>query len=191
LVELQAPLLEASPTALAGVLRIDRNPREDRRGFFSRLFCDDAFLSFGWDGAVRQINHTLTRAPGAIRGLHFQYPPNAEDKLVTCLQGEVFDVAVDLRRGSPTFLQWHGEILSVDNRRSLLIPKGCAHGFQALTADCMMLYLHSEPYHPASEGALNLRDPRLGIRWPMAIGEISERDAAHAMLTDQFTGLDI
>jgi dTDP-4-dehydrorhamnose 3,5-epimerase len=183
-------MLAAHATALAGVMRIDRGAREDHRGFFSRLFCDDAFLAFGWTGPVRQINHTLTRTPGAARGLHFQYPPHAEDKLVTCLQGEVFDVAVDLRRGSPTFLRWHGEILSAGNRRSLLVPRGCAHGFQALTADCMMLYLHSQPYDAASEGALNLCDPRLGIAWPLPIGDLSERDRAHPMLTDAFAGLE-
>jgi dTDP-4-dehydrorhamnose 3,5-epimerase len=179
----------ASPTALAGVMRIEREAREDRRGFFSRLFCDEALAPFGWTGPVRQINHTLTRQAGAARGLHFQFPPHAEDKLVSCLQGEVFDVAVDIRRGSPTFLDWHGELLSADNRRSLLIPKGCAHGFQALTPDCMMLYLHSVPYAAASEGALNLHDSRLAIAWPLPLGEISERDAGHPLLTDDFAGI--
>jgi dTDP-4-dehydrorhamnose 3,5-epimerase len=172
-------------------MRIDRIVRQDHRGIFARLFCDELLQPFGWDGAIRQINQSLTRERGAVRGLHFQFPPHAEDKLVSCLHGEVFDVAIDLRRGSPSFLHWHGEILSGDNHRSLLIPKGCAHGFQALTADCMMLYLHSQPYHAASEGGLNPRDSRLAIDWPLPIGEISDRDAAHPMLADDFAGIDL
>jgi len=123
-----------------------------------------------------------------VRGLHFQHPPHAEDKLVSCLRGEVFDVAVDLRQGSATFLQWHAEILSADNARSLLIPQGFAHGFQTLTDDCELLYLHSRAYAAGAEGALNVRDPALAIRWPLAFTDISERDAQHPLLTREFTG---
>jgi dTDP-4-dehydrorhamnose 3,5-epimerase len=103
----------------------------------------------------------------------------------------VFDVAVDLRRGSPTFLRWHGEILSPGNNRSLLIPEGCAHGFQALTEDCELLYLHTAAFDPASEGALNAVDPRLAIRWPLEIAEMSDRDRRHSMLAGDFMGLDV
>ena len=107
----------ADPTMLAGLMRIERRRIEDERGFFSRVFCAEQLADAGFDLPVAQINHTLTRRRGAVRGLHFQFPPHSETKLVSCLRGEVFDVAVDLRRDSPTFLQWHGEILSHENQR--------------------------------------------------------------------------
>ncbi|WP_211051339.1 dTDP-4-dehydrorhamnose 3,5-epimerase family protein [Parasphingorhabdus halotolerans] len=134
-------------------MRIDRHVHADSRGHFSRLFCEEELAACGWDTPVRQINETMTHEQGAVRGMHFQHPPAAEDKLVTCLSGEIFDVAVDMRRGSPTFLNWHGEILSAQNKRSLLIPKGFAHGFQALSSDCQLVYLHSAPFDSESEGA--------------------------------------
>lgn len=138
---------------------------------------------------VAQINQTLTRCEGAVRGMHYQLPPVAEVKLVTCLRGRVFDVAVDLRADSTTFLRWHGEILSPENRRALAIPQGFAHGFQALEVDCELLYLHSAPYRPEAERALNACDPRLGIDWPLPISDMSDRDRGHAMLTENFAGI--
>jgi dTDP-4-dehydrorhamnose 3,5-epimerase len=111
-------------------------------------------------------------------------------KLVSCIRGEVWDVAVDIRAGSPTFLRWHAERLSADNRQAMLIPEGFAHGFQTLTADVEMLYCHSTAHAPGAEGGLNPRDPKLAIAWPLEIGEISERDAGHAPLTDSFTGVE-
>jgi len=181
--------IEATP--LAGLTVIGRIARGDSRGFFSRFFCDLAFAEAGIPFPVRQINHTLTHQAGAVRGLHFQHPPHAEDKFVSCLRGEVFDVAVDLRRGSPTFLRWHGERLSAENRRSLLIPKGFAHGFQTLTTDCELLYLHSHPFAPDSEGALQIADPQLKIDWPLPVSEISDRDRSHAFLQSDFTGIEV
>jgi dTDP-4-dehydrorhamnose 3,5-epimerase len=123
--------------------------------------------------------------------MHFQFPPHAEDKLVSCLRGEVFDVAIDLRSGSTTFLQWHGEILSGENCKSLLIPQGFAHGFQTLSQDCELLYLHSAAYHPGAEGALNPLDPAVGIEWPLAFTDISERDSKHPLIAQTFTGVRI
>ena len=108
---------------------------------------------------------------------------------MSCLRGQIFDVAVDLRQGSETFLQWHGEILSAENCKSLFIPQGFGHGFQALTEDCELIYLHSKPYAPEAEAALNAADPALGIRWPLPFTDISERDRNHAHITPQFTGL--
>jgi dTDP-4-dehydrorhamnose 3,5-epimerase len=110
-------------------------------------------------------------------------------KIVSCLNGEVFDVAVDIRKGSPTFLHWHGEILSATNQRSLLIPEGFAHGFQTLTENCEMLYLHSVPFQPHAEGALHVADPKIGIRWPLAVTELSERDRAHPFIGPDFEGI--
>jgi len=131
----------------------------------------------------------MTARKGTVRGMHFQRPPHAEMKLVSCVRGEVFDVAVDLRRGSPTFLRWHAERLSADNNRALLIPQGFAHGFQALTDDAELIYCHSAAYDAASEGGLNPRDPRLAIAWPLPITELSARDAQAAMLDAAFTGM--
>jgi len=177
------------PTPLPGLQCVERLLVEDQRGFLSRLFCSDEFSAAGIEMAVSQINQTLTRREGAVRGMHYQVPPAAEAKLVTCIRGSVFDVAVDLRVGSPTFLRWHGELLSGGNRRALAIPQGFAHGFQALEADCELLYLHSAPYRPEAERALNASDPRLGIDWPLPISERSDRDGRHEMLTDDFKGI--
>ncbi|MDQ0069413.1 dTDP-4-dehydrorhamnose 3,5-epimerase [Variovorax boronicumulans] len=176
-------------TPLAGLVCVQLQKLEDARGFFSRFFCAEELAAAGFAEPVAQINHTLTRRRGSVRGLHFQHPPHAEDKLVSCLHGEIFDVAIDLRQGSPTFLRWHGEVLSAANARSLFIPKGFAHGFQALSDDTELLYLHSAPYVAAAEGALNARDPALSIAWPLAFADVSERDASHPFLSPDFTGL--
>ena len=180
-----------TPTPIRGLLEIERLPRADARGFFSRVFCSETFAAFGWQAPLCQLNQSLTRTKGTVRGLHFQHPPHAEDKFVCCLAGEVFDVAVDLRRGSPTFLAWYGVHLSGPSGRCLLIPKGFAHGFQTLSDDCMMLYCHSHPYDAASEGALSVREPRLAIAWPLPIADLSERDAQHPLLTADYAGLDL
>lgn len=179
------------PTPLVGLVTVQRKRLEDGRGFFSRFYCADEFCPLGWNRPIAQINHTLTKRRGALRGLHFQHPPHSEAKYVSCLRGEVFDVAVDLRQGSPTFLQWHGEILSADNQKSLLIPEGFAHGFQALTDDCELLYLHSEFFTPEAEGALNTADPCLAIAWPLEVTELSERDRCHPMLDGSFQGISL
>jgi dTDP-4-dehydrorhamnose 3,5-epimerase len=182
---------EFIPTPLAGLTLVQRTVIEDPRGFLSRFYCADEFRAAGLTKPITQINHTLTRNKGAVRGMHFQYPPHAETKLVSCLQGEVFDVAVDLRRDSPTFLHWHGVRLSAQNRQSLLIPEGFAHGFQTLTEDCELIYLHTAAYHPESEGALNIADPKLGITLPLAIADISERDRSHKTIEQDFQGITL
>lgn len=176
-------------TSLSGLKLVQRKALEDHRGFLSRLYCIKEFSEAGINKPIAQINHTLTRKKGAVRGLHFQHPPHAETKLVGCLKGEIWDVAVDLRKDSPTFLQWHGEILSADNRKSLLIPEGYAHGFQALTEDCELIYLHTTAYCPEAEGALNVADPKLKITWPLPIGDLSDRDRSHALIDQNFQGL--
>jgi dTDP-4-dehydrorhamnose 3,5-epimerase len=177
------------PTPLKGLLVVQRKPFDDQRGFFCRFFCAQEFQTVGWEKPIAQINHTCTVKKGAVRGLHFQYPPYSEIKIVSCLRGEVYDVVVDIRRGSPTFLLWHGEILSAANQRSLLIPEGFAHGFQTLTDNCELLYLHSEAFHPQAEGALHVADPRIGIVWPIAVTELSERDRSHPFIILDFKGL--
>lgn len=177
-------------TPLAGLTLVQRKALADPRGFLSRFYCAEEFAAAGLiNKPLVQINHTLTRHKGAVRGLHFQYPPYAETKLVSCLQGEVFDMAIDLRQESPTFLSWYGTILSAQNQQSLLIPEGFAHGFQTLTENCELIYLHTAAYHPESEGALNISDPKLNITLPLAISEISERDRIHKLIEQDFTGI--
>lgn len=178
-------------TPISGLTSIQRNPVKDRRGLFARFYCAEEFQAAGLTKPIAQINHSLTLRKGAVRGLHFQHPPYAECKVVSCLRGEVFDVAVDLRAGSPTLFRWHGEVLSAANYRSLLIPEGLAHGFQALTDDCELIYLHSSPFVREAEGALNVADPRLAIAWPLPIAELSDRDRVHPFLSPAFAGLTL
>jgi len=180
------------PGAIEGLSVLEMQPTEDARGQLMRLFCeaDLAELNWGRSLRVRQANHTLTRDKATIRGLHFQHPPHAETKIVTCLKGRVYDVAVDLRCDSPTFLHWAGVELSAENRLSFHIPEGFAHGFQTLCDDVEMLYFHSMPYAPEAEGGLAALDPSLGISWPLAVGEISERDRALSKAS-AFKGLPI
>jgi dTDP-4-dehydrorhamnose 3,5-epimerase len=162
-------------TPIQGLLVVDRMPFRDERGFFSRLFCREEFSAFKFEG-VSQIGHSMTRERGTVRGLHFQCPPHADTKFVSCVAGAIFDVAVDMRPDSSTYLQWHAEVLSAANFRSMLIPRGFGHGFQTLTEDCLLIYLHDEAYEPSSEGGLNALDPRLSIAWPLPIGTMSKRD---------------
>ena len=178
-------------TQLTGLKVIQRKPIEDARGFLSRFYCTEEFKAYGFNKTISQINHTLTRQNGAVRGLHYQQLSYAEMKLVSCLKGEVFDVAIDLRKNSPTFLHWHGEVLSEKNQRSLLIPEGFAHGFQALTDNCELIYLHTAPYMKEAEAALNVSDPKLNISWPLSITELSGRDRSHPMIKDDFEGIAV
>jgi dTDP-4-dehydrorhamnose 3,5-epimerase len=181
--------VKISPTSIAGVMVVESNPHTDRRGVFARLFCSQALGGILGSRSIVQVNHSLTRAAGAVRGLHYQNAPHAEMKLVRCLKGKVWDLAVDLRVGSPTLLQWHAEELSAENARMLVIPEGCAHGFQVLAENSELLYLHTAPYMPAAEGGLRPTDPKLAIRWPMPVQDLSDRDRGHPLLNDGFSGL--
>jgi dTDP-4-dehydrorhamnose 3,5-epimerase len=176
---------------LQGLKLVQRKPISDDRGYLERMFCSADLKSLIPGKSIVQINHTLTAKCGTVRGMHFQHSPHAETKFVCCLRGEVFDVAVDLRRGSPTFLHWHAEILSADNHKTLVIPEGFAHGFQTLTKDCEMLYLHTTAYRAEAEGGLNATDPRLAIQWPLPIAEQSARDSAHSLVSEDFRGVTV
>lgn len=176
-------------TPLSDLIVIGRRELADSRGHLSRFFCAAEFRSAGMEEPIAQINQTLTLQRGTVRGMHYQRAPYAETKVISCLRGEVFDVAVDLREGSKTFLKWHAVILSASNLVSLVVPKGFAHGFQTLSDDCELLYLHSAPYDRASEGAVNALDVAIGILWPVPITEMSERDRGHKRLSDDFVGL--
>ena len=176
---------------LAGLKRVQHQRLGDNRGFLARLFCADELAAAGWTKPIAQINHTYTAQRGTVRGMHYQQPPHAEMKLVSCIQGEVWDVAVDLRADSPTFLNWCAEILSADNNRAILIPEGFAHGYQTMTDDVQLLYFHSAAHCMDAEAALNAQDPRLAIKWPMKISELSTRDAKHPLIDATFKGVSL
>lgn len=177
------------PLRLGNLHLLQRKPIGDERGYLERIFCAEELKALVPGKPILQMNHTLTGKIGTVRGMHFQYAPHGETKFVSCLRGEVFDVAVDLRQNSPTFLQWHAEILSAENHKTLVIPEGFAHGFQTLTKDCEMLYLHTAIYRADAEGGLNANDPRLAIQWPLAVAEQSARDAAHPYVEAGFAGI--
>jgi dTDP-4-dehydrorhamnose 3,5-epimerase len=166
------------PLPLAGAFILETQPHEDDRGMFSRLFCHNDLQDLLDGKQILQINHSLTRHKGALRGMHFQRPPQAEIKIVTCLAGSVFDVIIDIRQNSPTFLQWHGVRLSPDNRKLIFIPDGFAHGFQTLEENSELLYLHTAFYSPDHEGAIHYNDPLVDVKWPLNITNISEKDEA-------------
>lgn len=182
---------EIADTPLSGLMIVQRTVRDDHRGFLSRVYCAQELGEAGLTKPVAQINLTRTRQSSTVRGMHFQHAPHQEVKFVSCLRGKVFDVAVDLRRKSPTFLQWHAEILSEVNYRSLLIPEGFAHGFQTLSEDCELLYLHTAAYAPEAEGAVNAMDPRLAIAWPLPVREMSDRDRSHPPIQASFQGITV
>jgi dTDP-4-dehydrorhamnose 3,5-epimerase len=186
---LKTARFEFFTTPLSGLTVIQRNPIKDNRGFFSRFYGADEFVFAGSHNPIVQINHSFTKNRGTVRGMHFQYPPHEETKVINCVQGSIFDVAVDIRRNSPTFLHWYAEILSSDNMKSLFIPEGFAHGFQTLTDDCILIYLHTVSYSPDYEGSMNASDPRLSISWPLQISDLSDRDLNCPYVDENFGGI--
>lgn len=189
---LETPRFVSRELPLAGAWHVQRKSIKDSRGFFARVFCLDELSGLGWQLAPTQINHSFTATPGTVRGLHFQHAPHAEHKLVSCIAGHIFDVLLDLRRDSPTFLQWCGVELSASGQESVSIPPGIAHGFQTIEADTQLLYLHSAAHAPGFEGGVNIRDPRLGptpLIFPLPIVEMSARDQQFPLLSADFEGL--
>jgi len=177
------------PTSMKGLSITTTVAHGDTRGAFARLYCEHELASLIGQRHILQINHSRTLAAGAVRGLHFQHPPHAEMKLVRCLKGRVWDVAVDIRKNSPTFLHWHAEELTPDNARMMVIPEGFAHGFQVIESDSELLYLHTAFYAPQAEAGLRHDDPRLGITWPVTVTDISARDAKHPYIDTEFQGI--
>jgi len=176
-------------TVLKGSYVIDLKTFTDDRGWFARTFCKNEFAAIGHTGEWVQINHSFTKQKGSIRGMHYQLPPFSEIKMVRCIAGAVYDVIIDLRKESTTFLQWFGTELSAENKKMLYIPEGFAHGFQALTNDCELIYLHSQFYTPGAEGGIKFNDPKININWPLTLTSISERDDMHPLLDENFKGL--
>jgi dTDP-4-dehydrorhamnose 3,5-epimerase len=158
---------------------------------FARIFCQNEMKQFGVRKNIKQINHSLTLKKGSIRGIHFQYPPKSEIKIIKCLRGSVFDVMIDLRSGSDTFLNWHGEILSAANQRVAIIPEGFAHGFQTLEENTELLYLHTEFYSPENESGIRFDDSMINISWPLEVTEISEKDRNYPLLAEDFKGIQL
>jgi dTDP-4-dehydrorhamnose 3,5-epimerase len=165
-------------TRLPGAYIVDLDKREDQRGFFARAWCEREFGDHNLETRFVQGNVSYNRSAGTLRGLHYQVSPHEEVKLVRCISGAIYDVIVDLRPGSPTVGQWIGVELSAQNRRTLYVPRGLAHGFETLVDDAEVFYLVSEFYTPGAERGLRYDDPALGITWPLPISVMSEKDAA-------------
>ncbi|MFH1080948.1 MAG: dTDP-4-dehydrorhamnose 3,5-epimerase [Pseudomonadota bacterium] len=163
-------------TKLSGAFIIEVQRLEDERGFFSRSFCRHEFDGRGLNPEVAQCNISFNRKAGTLRGMHYQAAPHAEEKLVRCTRGRLYDVIVDLRRESPTYKQWIAVELTEDNSRMLYVPKGFAHGFQTLTDNAEIFYQMSEFYYPESSRGVRWNDPAFGIQWP---------EEGRAILSDQ------
>jgi dTDP-4-dehydrorhamnose 3,5-epimerase len=176
-------------TGIPGLWITETKAFADNRGAFSRLFCSRELQKIIGQRKIVQINHSTTRGVGVVRGLHFQKPPHAETKIVRCLKGRVFDVAVDLRKDSPTFLRWTAVELTPKNKLALVMTEGFAHGFQVLEEDSELLYLHTEFYTPDAEGAVRFDEPRIGVNWPLPPTDLSARDLSHPYLNKDFKGI--
>lgn len=171
-----------SPLPLKGAYIINLDKKEDKRGFFARFYCKKEFKKQGLNTNLVQMNTTLSRKKGTIRGLHFQRPKKSEAKVVRCLRGAIWDVIVDIQVNSPTYGEWYGTELNDENRTMMYLPKGFAHGFQTLVDNVELLYLHSEFYSAEHEGGLLYNDVMVDIDWPLPVSEISERDMLHPYL---------
>ena len=182
--------LNITDTELQGAYIITPNKYEDERGSFSRVVCQEEMSLINQENFI-QVNHSITTKKGTVRGMHFQYPPNAEVKMVKCIKGSILDVIIDIRENSSSFLKSHTEILSAENMKMIYIPRGFAHGFQTLEDDTELLYFHSSIYTPSNEGALNVRDPLLNLKWPLDIINLSKRDNEHPFIGVDFKGVKI
>ncbi len=178
-------------TKLKGAYLIDLEPFQDERGLFARTFCQNEFKDIGHSKEFVQFNHSLTIPKATIRGLHYQKPPFAEIKLIRCIRGKVYDVIVDLRRQSPTFLQYIGVELSAQNMRMIYIPEGFAHGFQTLEENSELIYHHTAFYQPGVEGGVRYNDPTVGVEWPLEPTVISDKDQKHPYLNSNYSGIKI
>ena len=171
-------------SALAGAYIIDIEPRGDSRGFFARAFCQHEFEEHGLKPVIAQANLAFNATKGTLRGMHFQFPPKAETKLVRATRGAILDIIVDLRPESPTYLEHIAVELSADNHRALYVPERFAHGYQVLEDNTETTYQVGEFYAPEMESGLRYDDPRLGLEWPLPVGEMSEKDDKWKLLDE-------
>jgi dTDP-4-dehydrorhamnose 3,5-epimerase len=180
-----------NPLNLNGAFTIDVEPFKDNRGFFTRTFCVKEFNEHGLTQHFVQANHSGTIGKGVIRGMHFQYPPFAEVKLVKCVQGAIFDVIIDVRQDSPTFLMWYGTELSAENKRMMYVPEGFAHGFQSLSDYSEITYMVSNFYAKGSEGGIRYNDPKIKIDWPLEVSLVSGKDSNISFINEKFKGVTL
>jgi dTDP-4-dehydrorhamnose 3,5-epimerase len=178
-------------TNLAGSYVVNIIASTDERGWFARTFDKDEFKKINFGGEWVQINHSFTNKTGTVRGMHYQLSPFAEVKLVRCIAGAVYDVIIDLRKNSATFLQWFGIELSAENKKMIYIPEGFAHGFQTLADNCELIYHHSQIYKPGFEGGIIYDDQMINIQWPGKVTNISTRDEEHNYLPNNFEGINL
>lgn len=169
-------------THLPGAYVIEPEPVGDERGFFARMMCEKEFAEHDLDMDIVQANISYSARRGTLRGLHYQEPPHAENKMVRCTQGAIYDVMVDMRESSPTFLEWEGVELTAENRRMTYVPEGCAHGFLTLTEGCEAFYTVTAAYAPGAERGLRYDDPALDIEWPGDIRVVSEKDQSWPLI---------
>lgn len=169
---------------IKGVFEVQLEPHEDRRGFFIRVYDDKIFKEHMIHRNWVQENHSLSVEKGVIRGMHFQFPPHMETKLVRVIRGQIYDVFVDLRKDSSTFGQWGSVKLSADNKKMIYIPRGFAHGFCTLTKNCEVIYKVDNYYTPDKEGGIRWNDPDLGIDWPINNPILSEKDSQLKSFTE-------
>jgi len=182
-------MMEFINTSIAGVYRILHHPTYDNRGSFCRLFCSREFAEVSNCMVSNQVNLSKTTRKGTFRGFHYQSAPAHEYKLITCIQGRVYDIALDVRRDSPTFLKIFSCELSADSPYSLLLPPGVAHGFQSLEDNSYLIYNHSGFYTPEHQAGIRFDDPRVTVPLPLPVSELSERDATHPLLDETFQGI--
>ena len=182
--------MKITPLGIAGAAVIQAEPRGDERGVFARWFCKRELAELLGEKQVVSINYSCTEDAGTIRGMHYQRKPALDMRFARCIRGEVYDVILDLRANSPTFLQWHAERLTSQEMNMIAVPEGVAHGFQAIEPGSEMLYLHTGYYVPEHEGGVRFDDPAIGIDWPMAPTVVSQRDRSHPLLDESFRGIE-
>lgn len=183
--------MEFIPTSIEGLFTIRLKKLEDERGLFARTFCKNEFRQIGFEKEFVQFNHSFNKYKGTVRGMHFQHSPYCETKLIRCIQGAVYDVAVDCREGSPTFLQHIGIELSAENMISILIPEGFAHGFQTLENNSALIYHHTQYYAPGADTGFCFNDPALAISWQLPVVMVSGKDKSYNPIDDNFKGITI
>jgi len=175
-------------TGIAGLFKLPYATYGDERGRFTKFYSEDMFSSLDIDFKIRQINLSRTEKVGTVRGMHFQVPPYSEVKVIRCIKGKIFDVIVDVRQDSPTFLRHQEFELGETCGFALYVPVGCAHGFQVLEATAEVLYAHSQEYRPEFESGLQPLDPKLAINWPLDVALLSERDELFPFIDETFKG---
>ncbi len=184
--------MKLQTTPIEGLYVLETNKFSDERGSFMRLYCADTIKNeTGIEFNIKQINYSYSAKKGTVRGLHFQNASAPEAKIVRCIKGIILDVAIDLRTGSPTFLKYFSVELSEENNKALILPAGFAHGFQALTDDCTMIYLHNANYAKEHEGGIPYNDKTINIDWPLPAINLSDRDLSFKNITKEFTGIKI